>query len=64
MIEISESDGSYWIYIQRIRRRLLSGFGKTLEEALVDAEKLARTDLDDIQARLHAERERVKAATS
>lgn len=37
--------------------------GPTLIDALIEAEKFLRSDLDDIQARLHAEREQQKVGT-
>lgn len=37
------------------------GEGDTLEAALIDAEKFIRTLNDDVQAKLTAERERLKA---
>lgn len=57
-IEITATRAAY-IYSKREHEpRILIGFGPTLEMALIDAERSLRTDLCDLQARLHDERER------
>lgn len=64
MIVVDEEKltGAPWFQVRAGQRpAIVIACGRNLEQVLIQAEKALRTDLDDLQGRLHAERQRLKA---
>lgn len=60
MIDVTEFHGRAGVTWEVWEGRRVFASGPTLEAALIEAEKTLRDDLCDVQARLTAERERLK----